>query len=138
MTADLAGLTAFPLQLHRRPDAEGQDGDQRIAEIVLYLHYRNAIDVKRIADGRGNLFGRLDQSPEKGMRRPGLEFGTRLRVGGDARRRFWAIVLKDNIAAVLKFVSGDRKVQAGEVVYIKYIIFPDIFAVRRTNGKSVT
>ena len=86
MPAHLAGFAAFPLDLHGRPDAQGEDGYEGIPKIVLHLHNRDPIDVKGIADRSRDLLWRLDESPEKGMGRSGLKFGTCLCLCGDPVR----------------------------------------------------
>ena len=83
VTVDLARFAALPFYSHRRPDTQGQDSDEGIAEIVLYLHYGHPIGVEAIADGRRDLFGLLDQAPEKGVGCPGVHFRARLGMGGD-------------------------------------------------------
>ena len=84
VTVDLAGFTALPLYFHRRPDAQCQHGDERIAKVVFHLYYGYAIGVKAVADRSGDLFGVLDQPPEKGVSGPGVHFCAWLDMGGDA------------------------------------------------------
>ena len=83
VTADLARFAALPFYFHRRPDTQGQHRDKGIAEIVLYLHHGHPIGVEAVADGRRDLFGLLDQAPEKRVGGPGVHFCAWLGMSGD-------------------------------------------------------
>jgi len=83
VTVDLAGFTALPLYFHRRPDAQGQHSDEGVAEVVFHLYHGHAIGVEAVADRGGDLFGILDQPPEKGVSGPGVHFCAWLGMGGD-------------------------------------------------------
>ena len=84
MACHLTGFAAFPFYFHRGPDAQCEHGDEWVAEIAFYLYEGHAIGIEGIADGRGYFLRVLHQTPEKGMSGSGLEFCTRLGVGGNA------------------------------------------------------